>query len=128
MQLISTVLADTIDKECIPNPNPDNPPICATTIKGFEGLFANVLGAILGLAGIVLFMMLILGGFKYISSGGDPKAAAGARQTMTHAIMGLILVASAYLILLLIEVFTGASLTNFRVVCPEGICNPIINP
>ncbi len=112
MKFISTVYAsEAIEVECIP-PDSDN---CAAVIGGFEGLFANVLNAVLGLAGIVLFIMLIIGGFKYITSGGDPKAAAAARMTLTHAIMGIVLVASAYLILVIIQEFTGADLTTFRV-------------
>lgn len=85
------------------------------TIQGFEGLFENVIDAVLGLAGIVLFIMLIVGGFKYITSAGDPKAAAAARATLTHALLGIVLVASAYVIILLIQEFTGADLSSFEV-------------
>lgn len=89
---------------------------CVATIKGFEWIFENIIVSILGLAGIVFFLMITMGGFKYITSGGDPKAAAAARQTITHALMGLILVAAAYLILLFIQNFTGANLTDFKLV------------
>jgi len=83
------------------------------TLKGFEGIFANVIRLALGFAGIALFVMLLIGGLKYITSGGDPKAAESARKTITFAILGMVLVASAYLLLLLIGSFTGADIGNF---------------
>ena len=88
------------------------------TLRGLEGVFANLISVALGLAGIVLFLMLIVGGFRYITSGGDPKAAEGARNTLTYAILGFVLVASAYLILRFIGTFTGADIGNFRVFIP----------
>ncbi len=89
------------------------------TLQGLEGVFANLIRVALGFAGIALFLMLIVGGFRYITSGGDPKAAEGARNTLTFAILGLVLIASAFLILRFIGTFTGAEITNFRVFIPS---------
>jgi cytochrome bd-type quinol oxidase subunit 2 len=83
------------------------------TLQGLEGLFNNLISAILALAGIVLFLLLLLGGFKYLTSGGDPKAAESARNTLTYAIFGLLIIVLSFLILLFIEDFTGAEVTNF---------------
>ena len=85
------------------------------TIKGFEWIFQNVVASILFLAGIVLFVMLILGGFKYLTSGGNPESAAGAQKTITYAIIGIVLIALSYLILVVIQDITGANVTNFSV-------------
>jgi len=90
----------------------DPPP---KTFTDFEGMFQGVISSLLSLGGIVLFLMLVLGGFKYILSGGNPDAVASARRTMTYAIIGLILMASAYLILFLIETITGAPVTDFTI-------------
>ena len=85
------------------------------TLRGFEGLFSNVVTNILALAAIVLFIMLLVGGFKFISAGGDPKAVEGAKKTLTYAVAGMVLIASAYLILRFINIFTGIDVVNFRV-------------
>jgi hypothetical protein len=85
------------------------------TLRGLEGLFANVVSAILALSGVVLFVMLIMGGIKFISSGGDPKGLEEAKKTLTSALIGMLLVASAYLILALIERFTGVNVSVFRI-------------
>jgi hypothetical protein len=72
-----------------------------------EDIFSNVLNIALALGGIALFIMLLVGGFGYITAGGDAKKAAGAQQTITWAVLGLVLLASSYLILRLIAQFTG---------------------
>jgi len=84
-------------------------------LRDLEGVFGNVVSVVLGLAGIVLFIMLILGGFSYITSGGDPKKVESARNTLTYAIGGMIFIALAYLILKFIEVFTGVPVTEFKI-------------
>ncbi len=84
-------------------------------LRDLEGVFGNVVSVVLGLAGIVLFIMIILGGFSYITSGGDPKKVESARNTLTYAIGGMIFIALAYLILKFIEVFTGVPVTEFKI-------------
>ena len=48
----------------------DNP----ATLQDLEGVFANVVKVVLGLAGITFFILLLSSGFKFITSGVDPKA------------------------------------------------------
>jgi len=88
------------------------------TLGYLETLFGSLVSALLGLAAIGLFLTLIAGGFKYISSGGDPKGLESAKMTLTYAIVGLVLVMGAFLVIYFLEQFTGASLTNFYVVLP----------
>jgi heme/copper-type cytochrome/quinol oxidase subunit 2 len=85
------------------------------TIRGLEWIFQNVVVSILGLAGIVLFIMLLVGGFKYLTSGGNPENAAAAQKVITYAIVGIVLIALSYLILVFISAITGADVTNFSV-------------
>lgn len=85
-------------------------------ISDLSTLFNNAVTAIIALAGIVLFIMLIVGGVKYITSGGDPKATEGAKNTITYAIGGLLLILLSYLILVILSRITGADLTKFTIV------------
>lgn len=85
------------------------------TLKGFEGLLANAISAIMGLAAIVLFFMLISGGFSYLTSSGDPKAVESASKTISSAIGGIVILILSLLILKIIEKFTGVTLTTFKV-------------
>lgn len=90
-----------------------NPP--PALLQDIEVVFNNIVQIILYLAGIVAFIYLLLGGFHYLNAGGDPKAAAQARTTVTYAVWGLILVVIAWIILRLIERFTGVPVTIFKV-------------
>lgn len=84
-------------------------------ISDLQTIFSKVVSSAIAFAGIVLFVFLVMGGFKYITSGGDPKATDAAQKTITYAIMGLVLVLAAYLILLLIGAITGVTVTNFSI-------------
>ncbi len=85
------------------------------TIKGFEWIFQNTVASILSFAGIVLFIMLIVGGIKLMTSAGNPENAAAAHKTITYAIAGIALIALSLLILVFIQTFTGANVTTFSV-------------
>lgn len=85
------------------------------TIKGLECAFGNFISVILALAGIILFVMLVVGGFRYLVSGGDPKAVEAAKATLTHAILGLVILVLAFLILVFIKQITGVDVTIFRI-------------
>lgn len=88
-------------------------------LSSLEFVFENVITSLLALGGIVLFVMLLTGGFKYLTSGGDPKALEGAKKTLTTAIGGLVMLVGSFLILKIIANFTGAeSITNFKITRP----------
>lgn len=83
------------------------------TIQGFECLFEIIIKAVVGFALLAVFIVLIIGGFKFLTSGGDPKAAASAKSTLTYAVFGLVGLVIIWLILKFVEVFTGVSVTQF---------------
>ena len=72
----------------------------------------NIIKLLVPVAAIAFFIMMIIGGAQFIFSGGDPKAAAGARSTLTYAIIGIILVVVSWLILLLVQNVTGVDVTK----------------
>lgn len=57
--------------------------------------FASLLAAFYALTAIAAFFYILWGGIRYITSGGDEKKTAGARQTIINAIVGLILLGLA---------------------------------
>ena len=70
------------------------------------------------LAGIAFFIMVLYGGFKFVTSGGDPKATASAKATLTYAVIGVILVVVSWLILLLVKSLTGVNVTTVNLPVP----------
>jgi hypothetical protein len=55
----------------------------------------RILSLIVGMAAIV---MIIVAGFKYITSGGDANKVGGAKQTLIYALVGLVLAALAQIL------------------------------
>lgn len=85
------------------------------TLKCFEVVFSNILVLSVSLGVFALFVMMLVGGFRYLTAGGDPKAVAGAQQTMLYAVVGIALLSVAYLIFKLIEFYTGVTITKFTI-------------
>jgi hypothetical protein len=59
--------------------------------KGVVNIFSIIVGA-------VAIIMLIYGGFRYITSGGDSGRVGNAKNTLLYAIIGLVIVALAQII------------------------------
>jgi hypothetical protein len=101
-------------------------------LKEIEQLFINLISVVVGLGFIALLVLLVWAGFKYLTSGGDPKNIQAAHQTVTWALLGVLFLAIAWLILQLIAAFTGIDVTifNINVLCdvtlPNGknVCEP----
>ena len=59
--------------------------------------------------------MIIFAGFRIVTAGSDAKALASAWSTFSYAVIGLILLSAIWLLLVLIEKFTGVPVTQFSV-------------
>lgn len=59
-------------------------------------IFATVANIILFLVGAVAVIMLIIGGFRYVTSNGDANAISGAKNTILYAIIGIVVAFLAY--------------------------------
>lgn len=58
--------------------------------RGIE-LFSFVIG-------IIAVIMIIIGGIRYVTSGGDPTSTKGAKDTIIYALVGLVIAALAQVI------------------------------
>lgn len=85
-------------------------------LSGLQPIFSNIIGAAIGFGGIAFFIILVVGGFQWLTAGGNPQAVEGARKTLTWAVAGLVFIALSYLILKLISTFTGVTgILNFQI-------------
>ena len=91
------------------DPSGDTP----AKIEDIEVVVAKIFQYFLGFASIALFFLLVTGGYKLITSGGDPGKVQGAWKTITFAILGMVLIIASFLILRFITAFTGVDVTNF---------------
>ena len=77
------------------------------TLQGFQCLIANVFVVAISLLGLAAFVMLVIASFRYLVSGGNSKGVEKAKNTITFAIVGIVVAISAYIVLNLIARFTG---------------------
>lgn len=92
---------------------------CASPLSNLTDIFGNFIGILIPVGGIILFVMLIIGGFYFITSSGDPRRVEGAKNTLTYAIAGIVILASAFFIIQLISAFVGVpSILNFQIYSP----------
>ncbi len=85
----------------------DNP----DAVKGIQQAQGNLTGQELGsqignitnlmivVIGIISVIMLIIGGFRYVLSGGDSKNTTAAKDTILYAIIGVVVALLAYSIM-----------------------------
>lgn len=78
-----------------------------------------VIRFILVVAFVIAFVMLLIGGVRWILAGGDEKAVASARSTITAALIGLVIVLVAYAIIRLVEIFFNVSIITGGVTIPN---------
>lgn len=89
-------------------------------VPQLQQLLLRVIGLSVGLAFMALLVMLVIGGIKYLTSGGDQKATASAQKTLTWAVLGMVFFALAWVALLLVKAITGVDITSINLCSPLG--------
>lgn len=82
------------------------PPAVGSLITGF-------IGAFIIFCFIMAFVYLMLGGFNWITSGGDKAKLESARDQITNAIIGLIIVGASWAIMMMVGSFLGINFPDF---------------
>lgn len=59
---------------------------------------ANIVNVLSMIIGIIAVIMIIIAGFRYVSSGGNSDKITSAKNTLVYAIVGLVIVAVAQII------------------------------
>ena len=72
-----------------------------------------LLAYILPLAGIVLLLFLLFAGFQFLTSAGDPKKVEQAKERLTSALVGFVIVFAAYWIVQIVGAVLGLGTTGF---------------
>lgn len=85
------------------------------TLKCFEVVFGNILNMASALIIVVLFIMLVVGAFHYLTSLGNPEKLKKAQGTLRYAVIGLIIFLASFLILNVIDtLFLGGQGNLFK--------------
>lgn len=63
---------------------------------GEAGIFTTITNVLLFIIGAISVIMLIIGGIRYVVSGGDSSAVTNAKNTILYAVIGIIVAILAY--------------------------------
>ena len=77
-------------------------------------LLSNILALLFFFAALMAFLFILIGGIQWISAGGDKVAAASARDRITAAVVGLLIVVAAFAITLILSTVLGINLFEFN--------------
>ena len=91
-------------------------------ITGITKIVSAVIGFMTIAAGIWFLIQFMIGGFNWITSGGDKAKLQSARDRLTNAFIGLIIVVAAWSILALAGAFFGI---DFTISNPGGLLNSL---
>ena len=67
-----------------------------TNLFGDGGIFRTITNVLLFIIGAISVIMLIIGGIRYVVSGGDSGAVTAAKNTILYAVIGIIVALLAY--------------------------------
>jgi hypothetical protein len=84
----------------------------ASQYNNLAGVFGAAINIVMGVGIALTVIFLILGGIQYITSKGDQKAAQQARDWLTNAVIGFIVVLAALAIKNIVGGFLGGNANN----------------
>lgn len=73
-------------------------------------IISGLIRLTLVVAAVVFFFILVIGGIRWIASGGDKGQTEAARSQITAALVGLVIVFAAWAIVSLIHTFFGVDI------------------
>lgn len=91
-------------------------PTPAAGLKNLSSVISSLITVMFVIAGLATFVQLVLGGFQWITSGGEPKNTEKAGKQITNALIGLGIVALSWALMTVIgtffhiDIFGGLSL------------------
>jgi hypothetical protein len=107
----SRILAQ-IHNPALPNALGNNPSGGGNTLGM---LISNIVGVIVIIAFLMAFMYLLTGGLSWLTSGGDKTRLESARNKITHAVIGLIIIAAVWAIMNIVGPFLGINFPNLPI-------------
>lgn len=79
-------------------------------IKNIGDLISAGIGASFLISFLLVFVMLVWGGIQWVTSGGDKENTQKARDRITHALVGVAIIAGAWALMKVVEFFFGISI------------------
>lgn len=77
------------------------------TLRCIPVVLQNIINFLLFFAGIVAVFLIVFSGIRFVTSSGDPQKIESARKTFFYAIIGLVVIALSFVVIVFISSFTG---------------------
>ena len=87
---LTPVAAQNLYAGCENIPDKDSHPVCKNQGAKATDTFKNVVNIILTVLGIVSVIMIVVGGFQYVTSGGDTNKVTTAKNTILYSVIGVV--------------------------------------
>lgn len=81
----------------------------------FPRIISGGIKLVVVIAAVVFFFILVIGGIRWIASGGDKAQTEAARNQITSALVGLVIVFAAWAIVALVKVFFGVDIFSLTI-------------
>lgn len=81
---------------------------------------SKAIQVIIAVSILIVLVMLIIGAYEWITSGGDKEAVGKARNRIINALIGLAVLAVAFALARLGAQFVGLDLQNINIPAPSG--------
>ena len=98
----ASTTADPKNNLCMGSNLTNNSSTCDAITKnagnGVNNMVATIINIFSWIVGVVCVIMIIYGGFRYVTAGGDSGRVGDAKNTILYAIVGLVIVALAQVI------------------------------
>ena len=85
-----------------------------------QGMISGAVKLVMIVAALVFFFLLIVGGIQFMTSGGDKAATETARGRITAALIGLVIVFSAWAIATLLQALFGVNIFELTIPSLQG--------
>jgi len=92
--LPQSVSADAADEICA-GAGAANGGKCGDNGASLDKIFKNIIQIFAIIIGLVGIIMIMVGGFKYVTANGDSSNIASAKNTIIYALVGLVIAATA---------------------------------
>ena len=84
-------------------------------VEYLQKLIPSLVGLVLVIGSIVFFFIFMIGAIQWMTSGGDKAAVEQARGKVTNALVGLVILFSAFAITFAVETFFGVDILTIDI-------------
>lgn len=112
---LTDIVSDPASDSSIKNPVLSDGLQSLSGVDFISQMLSTVVTLILVVGSIAFFLMLLVGGFQWITSGGDKASVEAARNRLTQALVGLVILFAVFAIIAVVEAIFGINILSIDI-------------